>query len=80
LEADGKTLFVTAGTCGGGPAAAVTEYDDRVEIEVESTVQLGGGPRALCLDGVRIELDAPLGDRALVNASGLPIRVVKQPG
>jgi len=54
----------------------VVDYDDRVEIEVESTVQLGGGPRLSCLDAVRTEPDVPLGDRVLLNASGLSIRVV----
>jgi hypothetical protein len=61
-------------TCNGEPEVTMLEEtEDEVRVEVVSQRQRGGDD---CLDGVQVELDRPLGDRALIDVtSGRTVRV-----
>ena len=71
---NGSLLSIEVPTCNGDPEVTVLEEtDDQVRVEVVSQRQRGGDA---CLDGVRLELDRPLGDRALIDVtSGRTLRV-----
>lgn len=61
-------LSVTVPSCNGDPeVASLHERNGTVEIEVVTT-QVVRGPADDCLDAVHVVLDAPLGDRELVDA------------
>lgn len=63
-------LLVVVGTCGGEPT--VTKLDQtaaEVRIAVESTTRLLASAHNDCQDGVEVHLDAPLGDRVLIDGS-----------
>jgi len=70
------SLDVGVGTCLGDPELASLEQTaDLVTIEVVATRSATEGPA--CMDILRVDLDAPLGDREVVDAvSGrsLPVR------
>jgi hypothetical protein len=76
-------LSVTVPSCNGHPEVATLDEDNgAVQLEVVTT-QVVRGPSDGCLDAVRVVLDAPLGDRALVdNVSGeaLPVTDVGASG
>lgn len=62
---DGTTLTVEVPSCNGDPAVTVLEETaTQVRIEVVSTVRREGDD---CLDGVRVGLAEPLGERAVVD-------------
>lgn len=68
--ADGPGLQLTIGSCNGDPEVTVLEQTDtEVRIEVTSTTPAPGWPGEDCLDGLELTLDAPLGDRTLVDLS-----------
>ncbi|NTW40198.1 MAG: hypothetical protein HGA44_09975 [Cellulomonadaceae bacterium] len=51
-------------TCNGDPETTVVETDDGVTITVVSTRR---NPGDACQDSIAVTLDAPLGDRSLVD-------------
>lgn len=62
-------LMLEVGSCGGEPT--ITELDqaaDEVRIAVEATTR-PLGPANDCLDGIEVQLDAPLRDRVLIDGS-----------
>lgn len=65
-------------SCNGDPVLdELVEEPDVVRLQVVSTVT---NPGDGCLDSLEVELDAPLGDRELVDmTSGAQIRVRSQP-
>lgn len=66
----GTGLQLTVGSCNGEPEVTVLEQSDtEVRIEVTSTTPAPGWPGEDCLDGLELTLDAPLGDRALVDVT-----------
>jgi len=72
------TLEAGLSTCGGEPElASLEQAADVVTVEVVATAPVNGiGPS--CSDILRVDLDAPLGDREVVDAvSGqtLPVNV-----
>lgn len=71
------SISVEVPTCNGDPELGrLTETDEDVVIQVISTQVVRGGSDA-CLDSLLVTLDAPLGDRALVDeTSGRVLRVV----
>lgn len=68
------SLELYVNTCHGDPeVTSLVQEADRVEVEVTSTSRRAGDG---CLDAVVLELDAPLGDRPLVDGStGDPVQV-----
>ena len=74
-------LTLVVDTCGGDPAVdLLRERDEVVEVAVVSTVRFGGSGGD-CQDGVDVRLQAPLGDRRLVDAtSGEDVAVDVQVG
>lgn len=65
---DSLTLVVN--TCGGEPAIdLLREQNETVEVAVVSTRTFGVPGGEDCLDGVEVQLRAPLGDRNLVDAT-----------
>lgn len=68
--ADGTGLQLVVASCNGEPeVTALEQTDTEVRIEVTSTTPAPGWPGEDCLDGLELTLDAPLGDRALVDLS-----------
>lgn len=62
-------LMLLVGTCGGEPELdLLREQDELVEVAVVSTRKIGGSGND-CLDPVEVRLQAPLGDRRLVDAT-----------
>jgi hypothetical protein len=72
-------LEVGVQSCNGNPEITqLTETDQQVRVEVTATVF---DPGDSCMDLIVVALDAPLGDRELVDlTSGRTIRVVPRPG
>ena len=70
----GDTLELTLPSCLGQPRlTGITQDDEAVTVEVVTTVA-GEGPA--CADVLRVELDEPLGDRQVVDAtSGEAMRI-----
>lgn len=69
-EAIDGTLQLYVGSCNGEPEVTLLEQTaTEVRVEVTSTTPAPGWPGADCLDGLALTLDAPLGDRTLVDAS-----------
>jgi|GEM_PF-3107974 len=65
---DDRTLHVNVGTCGGDPEITVLEETDtEVRLSIVSTDVAQGWPSTLCLDGLDITLEAPFGERTLVD-------------
>jgi len=65
-----EVLLVVVGTCGGEPTVSELDQGDaEVRIVVESTTQLLAGAGGDCQDGVEVHLDAPFGDRVLIDGS-----------
>lgn len=69
-------LRVSVNTCQGSPElTSVTETAAAVEVAVASDKQ-SSGLRPACADHVNVELDEPLGDRDLIDAStGRPVEI-----
>lgn len=66
----GTGLQLTVGSCNGEPEVTVLEQtDDEVRVEITSSTPAPGWPGEDCLDGLELTLDAPLGDRTLVDLS-----------
>lgn len=66
----GAGLQLTVGSCNGEPEVTVLEQtDSEVRVEITSTTPAPGWPGEDCLDGLELTLDAPLGDRALVDVT-----------
>ena len=64
---DDRTLELGVASCNGEPEVTeLVEEDDEVRVEVTSTVS---NPGDACLDLVEVELQAPLGDRRLIDLS-----------
>lgn len=64
----GTTLQLIVGSCNGDPeVTALEETADEVRIEVTSTIPAPGWGGDGCLDSFDVVLDAPLGDRRLVD-------------
>jgi hypothetical protein len=80
VEREGATVIsLTVPSCHGYPEVIdVEERSDRVLVEVVTT-QVLSGDRMDCLDGVSIELERPLGDRAVIDAvSGSSLDVARE--
>ena len=76
VSVEGSLTLVVA-TCGGEPALdLLREQDDTVEVAVVSTRTFGGSGGNDCLDPVEVPLQAPLGDRILVDATTGDVLVV----
>lgn len=70
VEDADRRLVLTVRSCHGDPEAEVVESDaDRVVVRAVSTTPgpFEGGDD--CLDGTRVELDEPLRDRCVVDAT-----------
>ena len=68
--ADGPGLQLIIGSCNGDPeVTALEQTGTEVRIEVTSNTPAPGWPGEDCLDGLELTLDAPLGDRTLVDLS-----------
>ena len=66
----GTTLQLHVDSCNGEPEVTVLEQtDDEVRVEITSTTPAPGWGGDDCLDGLELSLDAPLGNRALVDLS-----------
>lgn len=66
----GSGLQLYVGSCNGEPeVTALEETDTEIRVEVTSTTPAPGWPGNDCLDGLELTLDAPLGDRALIDLS-----------
>lgn len=62
-------VLLEVSSCGGEPTITkLDEADDDVRIVVEATTRLIGAA-AECLDSIEAQLDAPLGDRVLIDES-----------
>ncbi|WP_062466453.1 hypothetical protein [Demequina maris] len=61
----GDHLWVNVHTCDGDPAAEAVEGEDTVTVTVTST-DSGWGP-ACVEDSLKVELDAPLDDRTVID-------------
>lgn len=71
VTSDGLNLSVDS--CGGSPIALVSELELEVRISVTAAVI---NPGNACLDQVDVPLDAPLGDRNIIdlyNDQALPV-------
>ena len=79
---DDRTLQVSVPSCNGDPeVTALEESDAQVRLEVTSTVATPGWPSQDCLDGIEVTLEAPLGDRTLVDiTTGDVVDVVRTQG
>lgn len=65
---DSLTLVVN--TCGGEPALdLLREQNETVEVAVVSTRTFGGSGGEDCQDTIEVKLQAPLGDRNLVDGA-----------
>lgn len=74
VDAEGIILEMEVGSCGASHRIDIDESDTRVEILVSAGRQDPGD----CADGVRVTLDAPLGDRLLIDLSdGEEVEVVR---
>lgn len=73
----GTALQLYVDSCNGEPEVTVLEQTDaEVRVEITSTTPAPGWGGNDCLDGLELTLDAPLGDRALVDLStGDPVQV-----
>lgn len=68
FEQDRLTLVVD--TCGREPELdLLREQDEVVEVAVVSTRTFGGSGGGDCQDSVEVRLQAPLGERSLVDAT-----------
>lgn len=66
---DDRTLEMSVDSCNGNPEVTELEQTEtEVRLEVTSTVPGPGQPGNDCMDGIEVTLDAPLGDRVLVDA------------
>ena len=64
----GTTVQLIVGSCNGDPeVTALEQTADEVRIEVTSTIPGPGWGGDACLDPLDVVLDAPLGDRALID-------------
>jgi len=64
----GATVDLIVGSCNGDPeVTALEQTADEVRVEVTSTVPAPGWAGDGCLDSLTVALDAPLGDRVLVD-------------
>lgn len=63
LEAPNR-ISLSVKTCNAALYPLVGEFDDRVIVRVDYTDYR---PGADCLDGARVELKAPMGDRKLID-------------
>lgn len=64
----GPTVDLFVASCNGDPeVTALVQSPDDVRIEVTSTVPAPGWGGDDCLDGLTVTLDAPLGDRTLID-------------
>lgn len=72
---DGEVLSVPVETCNGDPEIVqLDETADQVVVTIESDRQ--GGEVPACLDYARVELDAPPGERTVLDStSGQELRV-----
>ena len=69
-DAGGARLQLNVGSCNGEPEVTVLEQTDTdVRVEITSTTPAPGWGGDACLDGLELTLDAPLGDRPLVDLS-----------
>jgi hypothetical protein len=65
LRADGVTIEFSVATCNADLTAAVVESDTTVEV----TITAENDTTDDCADAIAVTLDAPLGDRQLINAA-----------
>jgi hypothetical protein len=70
---EGDTLLLTVPSCYGNPElTSLTQDDQAVTVEIVTTV----GDQPDCADGLRVELDEPLGNRRVIDAtSGEALRI-----
>lgn len=74
----GAVLLLAVDSCAGDPEAAVDESPVEVRVEVVASVPRGTGPS--CADAVEVTLDAPLGDRRLVDdRTGNQVELLGEP-
>lgn len=74
-----NVVILEVSSCGGEPTVTeLDQLDGEVRISVESTTRLIG-TAAECLDGLEVQLDAPLRDRVLIDGSnGQPVEVQRR--
>lgn len=71
---EGTVIELSVGSCGARHRIEVEESETRVEVSVLAGKDSAGDD---CSDGVEVMLDAPLGDRVLIDAStGEEVEVV----
>jgi hypothetical protein len=76
---NGLGLEVLLDTCNADVSVDVDEYDDRIVVHATNPdwhLFVAGDD---CQDGVRVELDRPLGDRRVTDSSGGEIAVTQRP-
>jgi len=67
--ASDDVVVLEVGSCRGEPTVTeLDQADGEVRIAVEATTR-PLGPAAECLDGIEVQLDAPLRDRVLIDGS-----------
>lgn len=63
-------LLLVVNTCGAEPELdLLDEQEESVEVAVVSTRTIGGPGSGDCLDAVEVRLQAPLGDRSLIDVT-----------
>lgn len=72
VEADGRKLVLTVGSCHADLSADVDESPSRVIVSVIAR----NGTNDDCADLIIVHLDQPLGARQLLDATGAPVRVL----
>lgn len=73
-------MDLTVASCNERPAIRVSETDERVTLTAIIDRRSPRGDMAGCLDGTAASLDAPLGDRELIDGNtGEPIPLSDQP-
>ena len=75
LTPDGRSLSFSLSVCNADQDVDVREDEDVVAVSIRSSRGDGND----CADGVVVELDAPLGDRTVIDAStGDEVTVVRR--
>lgn len=74
LRPDGRELEVGVGTCNQSPQVTAVETADEVRLSSNEVLSRGGSDE--CLDNDTLTLEAPLGDRIVIDeATGDAVRV-----
>lgn len=75
LDGATETMIVSVDTCNANPRLAVVEGEQAITLAVQADQQSWGSDD--CADSINVELDAPLGDRRVIDgATGEELAVV----